>query len=98
MFGIYTIDYWTRLPIRDPLTIAKWIEIEGEAEFVSDDLNVVIDKVVNEFSKKVYKRYTYDGMYGITECLLCYVLDEEHNVVGALGFDNKFHNINCEAV
>lgn len=98
MYGIYTVNYWTRLPMRDPLTIGKWIEIEGNAEFTSDSLDVVIDKLITNYSKKVYKKYTDDGMYGITEYLLCYVLDSDHNIVGALDFDNKFRMANCEAV
>jgi hypothetical protein len=40
-YGIYTIEYWTRLPLKDPMTIAKWIDIDVKPDFESDNLEDV---------------------------------------------------------
>ena len=89
MYGIYTVDYWTRLPIRDPKTIANWIEIEGSADFESDNLDVIFNEMKNVFAQKAYFKHTDDGKYGITECLLCYIVDDKHNIIGAFDFDKN---------
>ena len=44
MFGIYTIRYWTCLPLRDPMTIAKWVDIEGDPDFESKSFSENIEE------------------------------------------------------
>lgn len=88
MYRIYLVSYWTRLPIiQDPITIGSWLEIEGEPEYESDNLNEIIKMLETEYSDKVYKVPDNGG----TKMHLCYIVNSSYNIVGALDFDKKVH-------
>ena len=92
-YGIYIVEYWTRLPLNDPMTIAKWIDIEGKPDFESDSFETVLSMLEKEYVDKVYYRPKNNGFHDGTECVLVYVVDSRCNIVATIDFDKTVHLI-----
>jgi len=82
-YGIDITTYWTRLPLRDPITTSTWLEFEELPEMEFNDLDSAIIALKERYSDKIYTKNVRNG----TEALLCCILDEDHNVVAALNYD-----------
>lgn len=89
MYGVYSIEYWTRLALRSPKVIASWINIDGEPDFESDDLDTAINYMRNNYYDKLYTKQINGG----TSCLLVYVIDSSHNIIATMDFDNTVNFI-----
>lgn len=97
LYGIYTVNYWTRLPLKPVERIARWLDFEyGYADFESDDLDTILEVVKNEFADKVYKKFSDIGKYGESECFLCYVVRNDGTPIATVDFDKTIKMINVE--
>ena len=95
-YGIYTIEYWTRLPLKDPMTIAGWIDIDGKPDFESESLEEVLSILEKEYKDKVYYKPKNNGFHDGTECVLVYVVDSRCNIVATIDYDKTIRFIKAE--
>lgn len=86
-YGIYEASYWANVPIENPLAAGSWIPFEEQAEFTSNDLNEIIDKLKSDYSNS-FNRYKNTCNKERIRYYLYYILDSDGNVVGVLNHDN----------
>lgn len=90
MYRIYLVNYWTWIPINSSLDVYNCIDIEGEPKYVATSLieveHILNTAIINNVYKKADK--------GCTKCVLCYVLDNDNNIIATLDFDKKIKFIN----
>lgn len=89
MYRVYTVEYFTALPLRDPLTISKWLSVEfdineeNHKDCMFDDWNEAINALRYKYNEKFYINKTDRGTY----CLLCYIYDDDYNAIAAIDYD-----------
>ena len=82
-YGIETINYWTCLPLRDPITISEWTDFEELPTMEFNNLKSAIKALKKRYINKIYTKNVRNGI----ETLLCYIIDENHNIIAALNYD-----------
>ena len=95
LYGIYTMDYRTMIPMKSLIEMSQWLDFEyGYADFESDDLDTILKVMENQFADKVYKKFYDDGKYGRTECFLCYAVRNDGVPIATVDFDKTIKMIN----
>lgn len=84
-YMIYTIEHWTKLPVRNPLISGKWFHFDGKPNYETNDINNALKVLKENYADKVYKTPKDDG----TECLLFYVINSCGEVIATLDFDGN---------
>lgn len=84
-YGIYTEICWVRVPLRDPFTMLSWMGFEELPNIEFDNLENATNALKERYSDKIYIKNVRDG----TEVLLCYVVDNDYNVVAALDYNGN---------
>lgn len=84
-YGICADVCWVRLPLRDPFTMLSWIGLEELPTMEFDNLDSATNALKERYSDKIYTKNVNDG----TEVLLCYIIDNDYNIIAALDYDGN---------
>lgn len=82
-YMIFTIEHWTKLPVRSPLISSKWFHFDGNPNYETDNLKDAVKVLKENYADKIY-RIPKDGG---TECLLFYILNSCGDIMATLDFD-----------
>ena len=69
------------------MTIANWIPIEGDFYFEFNTLEEAVEEMKRTYMNKIYIKVTHKGSRDRTDCILCYFMDDNYNLVAGLDFD-----------
>lgn len=83
MYGIAEFTYWTRLPLRDPITTSAWLDFEELPEMEFETLEAAVEAMIERYADKIYIKEVYRGK----ETVICFIVDSDYNIAAALNYD-----------
>ena len=84
-YGIYVTSCWLRVPLSDTLTIMNWMGFEDLPEMEFENIVEATNALKERHTNELYVKNVRNG----TEVLLCYIINEDYDVVAALDYDGK---------